>query len=117
MTHILIVDDEPEIRDVYRRLLTDEGYSVSEAADAVEAHEILVKNHIDLVLLDIKMPDIDGVTMHDIIQFVHSQSKVIIASVYPVDHQMELIQEAADFFDKSQGATVLLDKITHALAP
>ena len=116
MAQILIVDDEPEIRDVYRRFLADEGYSVFEAADAVEAHETLVANHIDLVLLDIRMPDIDGVTMNEVIQFAHSRSKVIIASVYPVNRQMELIQEAADFFDKAQGPAVLLDMIRRVLA-
>ncbi len=61
--HILVVDDEPEIRNLVREILEDEGYEVSVAADAREAREARRRRAPDLVLLDIWMPDVDGITL------------------------------------------------------
>lgn len=57
---ILIADDEAEIRDVLRLYLEKDGYEVAEAADGVEAMEMLRKEKTDLVILDIMMPGLDG---------------------------------------------------------
>ncbi len=57
---ILVADDEPEIRDVLRLYLEKDGYEVTEAADGVEAMKILKDERIDLVVLDIMMPGLDG---------------------------------------------------------
>lgn len=57
---ILIADDEAEIRDVLHLYLEKEGYEVYEAADGAQAMEFLKKVPIDLVILDIMMPGIDG---------------------------------------------------------
>ncbi|NND37509.1 MAG: sigma-54-dependent Fis family transcriptional regulator [Gammaproteobacteria bacterium] len=61
--NILVVDDEADIRTLIEEILTDEGYRVSTAADAAEAREQLVASQPDLVLLDIWMPDTDGITL------------------------------------------------------
>lgn len=60
---ILIVDDEDGIRDSLTDILEDEHYLVSSAANATEARIEYLKNPPDLVLLDIWMPDIDGITL------------------------------------------------------
>lgn len=57
---ILIADDEAEIRDVLRLYLEKEGYEIIEAADGLEADTLLKKEKIDLAILDIMMPGLDG---------------------------------------------------------
>lgn len=57
---ILIADDEAEIRDVLRLYLEKEGYEIVEAADGLEADRLLKKEEIDLAILDIMMPGLDG---------------------------------------------------------
>lgn len=60
---ILIVDDERRIVEELRDIFSREGYSVASAVDGERALEQFDKNEIDLVLLDIKMPKIDGVVV------------------------------------------------------
>ena len=60
---ILVVDDESEIRSLLKEILTDEGYDVAVAADAQEARDSRSQANPDLVLLDIWMPDTDGITL------------------------------------------------------
>ncbi|WP_420564764.1 response regulator [Thalassobaculum sp.] len=61
--HILIVDDEAEIRDLVTEYLTDEGLRVSSAADSTGMREVLAREAVDLVILDIKLPGEDGLTL------------------------------------------------------
>lgn len=63
MASILVVDDELGIRDLLFEILDDEGHSVELAANAAQAREIRSRLTPDLVLLDIWMPDTDGVTL------------------------------------------------------
>ncbi|MDP6437667.1 MAG: sigma-54 dependent transcriptional regulator [Gammaproteobacteria bacterium] len=60
---ILVVDDESGIRSTIHEILSDEGYAVKTAADAHEASEFYKSDKPDLVLLDIWMPDMDGITL------------------------------------------------------
>jgi len=62
MAKLLIVDDDPHIRELLRVILTKEGFSVVEAADGEAAISSLEKNKIDLIILDIMMPNMDGWT-------------------------------------------------------
>lgn len=57
---ILVVDDEPDLRLMLRVKLKQQGFEVTEAVDGAEALEILTHTTPDLVLLDLRMPDIDG---------------------------------------------------------
>ena len=61
--HILIVDDEPEIRKIIQEILIDEGYSTSTASSAVEARNMANNKKPDLVFLDIWMPEEDGISL------------------------------------------------------
>lgn len=60
MTKILIVDDDPHIRELARVFLQDEGFTIYEAADGVEALTLLESVAVELVVLDIMMPNMDG---------------------------------------------------------
>jgi two-component system, OmpR family, response regulator len=63
MTQILIVDDDPHIRELLRLLLQNEGFEIREAGDGVEALALLESAKADLVILDIMMPNMDGWTL------------------------------------------------------
>jgi two-component system KDP operon response regulator KdpE len=59
--HVLVVDDEPALRKVFRTSLAASGFAIKEARNGEEAVEILPQHPFDLVLLDINMPGIGGV--------------------------------------------------------
>ena len=63
MANILVVDDELGIRELLSEILNDEGHTVDLAENAAQARKARLENHYDLVLLDIWMPDTDGVTL------------------------------------------------------
>ena len=63
MANILVVDDELGIRDLLQEILNDEGHTVEVAENAQQAREARLRDRPDLVLLDIWMPDMDGVTL------------------------------------------------------
>lgn len=60
---ILVVDDEADIRGLLKEILSEEGYEVDVAADAGQARAARARQSPDLVLLDIWMPDVDGITL------------------------------------------------------
>ena len=60
---ILVVDDEPEIRNLVKEILEDENYEVAMAADGQSARKALRDRRPELILLDIWMPDVDGITL------------------------------------------------------
>src|SRR5690349_22865069 len=61
--HILVVDDEADIRTLLKEILSEEGYDVDIAADAGQARAARARQLPDLVLLDIWMPDVDGISL------------------------------------------------------
>jgi len=62
-SQVLVVDDEADIRALIQDILSDEGYGVTAAADAGEARDARADKKFDLILLDIWMPDTDGITL------------------------------------------------------
>jgi len=60
---LLIIDDEKDIRDSLKDILDDEGYEIHQAANALEAKKVKLSQTFDLILLDIWMPDIDGLSL------------------------------------------------------
>ncbi|MGG3310697.1 response regulator transcription factor [Paenibacillus lautus] len=61
MNTVLVVDDDSEIRDVIHVYLRNEGYRVIEAADGLEALDIIKRTSVQLVILDVMMPRMDGI--------------------------------------------------------
>ncbi|WP_128100977.1 response regulator transcription factor [Paenibacillus sp. DCT19] len=68
MKHLLLVDDDAHIRALLRYVMTKEGYQVIEAEDGVEAIERLRENSIDLAIIDIMMPRMDGLELCNVIR-------------------------------------------------
>ncbi len=62
-SNILVIDDEEDIRTLIEEILSDEGYRVQTAGDAAQARQQIKARRPDLVLLDIWMPDTDGITL------------------------------------------------------
>lgn len=88
---ILIVDDEPVIVKSCERILTPEGYSVDGASNGREAMGKLGKNGFDLVITDLKMPDIDGIELIRWIRNSKPDTGIIVITGYP---SQESIKEA-----------------------
>jgi CheY-like chemotaxis protein len=60
---VLVVEDEPVIRELMAILLEEEGYVVRQAVDGLEALEVMERHGVDLVLSDVKMPRLDGASL------------------------------------------------------
>ena len=80
MSHILVIDDEPGIRTVLRDVLNDEGYRVTVAEDGFEGLDILRERTIDLVLLDVWLPNKGGIDVLKEIKASWPDREVIIIS-------------------------------------
>ena len=78
---ILYVEDNPDNRSLIRRVLQAEGYLVVEAVNAAQALEKLEYNQIDLVLMDINMPDMDGYTLTAKIKSIQKFKTIPIIAV------------------------------------
>ena len=79
---VLIIDDEPELRNLIRRLLELEGFSVLTAGTSAEALEILHKNEIDIVVSDVRLPDKSGLELLPIIKKQFPSIENIILTAY-----------------------------------
>ena len=114
MNTILIVDDETKIRNMYHKYLSAKGFNILEASNAMEAYNILMRkntNPVDIILLDINMPETNGEILYNVTKLIHKNFKIIVSSVYPIDDQMEIIKGAAAYFDKSHNLTELIETI------
>ena len=63
LAHILVVDDDREIRSLVSRFLTEHGFKTSDAADARKAVQVLKSTKVDLVILDLMLPGEDGLSL------------------------------------------------------
>jgi len=78
---ILYVEDNPDNRNLIRRVLNAEGYAVVEASQANQAFSKLETEHIDLILMDINMPDMDGYTLTAKIKQMDKYKNIPIVAV------------------------------------
>ncbi|WP_428939557.1 sigma-54-dependent transcriptional regulator [Fontivita pretiosa] len=79
---ILIVEDETVLRQSLAELLREEGYEVLEAGDGKAAYQIAVDRPVDLVLSDVRMPEMDGLALLSHLQKVAPQTPVIMMTAY-----------------------------------
>jgi two-component system OmpR family response regulator len=78
MAKILIVDDDPHIRKLIRVILSDEGFTILEAEDGKDALSLLDSEKVDLIILDIMMPNMDGWDLCENIRTYYSDSLPIL---------------------------------------
>jgi len=118
LAHILVVDDEPDIRQLVREILEDEGYEVSVAEDAATARHARRNRRADLTLLDIWMPDTDGITLlKEWSETTDLDAPVIMMSGHgTVETAVEATRLGAyDFIEKPLSMAKLLLTVRHAL--
>ncbi|WP_298293802.1 response regulator [Thiomonas sp.] len=118
MASILVVDDEMGIRELLSEILNDEGHSVSLAENAAQARQMRAQSRPDLVLLDIWMPDTDGVTL--LKEWASSGQltmPVIMMSGHgTIDHAVEATRIGAmAFLEKPIALQKLLQAVSQAL--
>ncbi|MCH7645762.1 MAG: response regulator [Nitrospinae bacterium] len=82
MKRILVIDDEENIRLLYKEELADEGYEVSVAASAEEALVKIETERPDLITLDIRMPGVDGIEFLRLLRERDRDLPVIIVTAY-----------------------------------
>jgi DNA-binding NtrC family response regulator len=118
-SNVLVVDDEADIRALIQDILSDEGYGVTVAADADEARSARAETKFDLILLDIWMPDTDGVTLlREWSDTGDLACPVVIMSGHgTVDTAVEATRLGAfDFVEKPLSLAKLLRTVEAALA-
>jgi DNA-binding response OmpR family regulator len=114
---ILIVDDEVNIRRLYEAELAGEGYEVLKAADAAEAIRLFRSESPDLVVLDIRLPDRDGLDVLTQMISERRQAHIVLNSAYPA-FRSDFHSWAADaYLVKSSDLTELRDTIRSILFP
>ena len=113
MGKVLIVDDDNDLRAVVGDMLKEEGFEVSEAKDGVTALGAIKKNMPDAVLLDLKMPGLDGIEVMQEIRKIDPRIPVIIMTAHgDIPTAVEAIQKGAyDFTIKPPD----FDKLIFAL--
>lgn len=91
---ILVVDDEPIVIRSCERILKDEGYNVESALGGREAIIMMEKKAYDLVITDLKMPEVDGITLIKWVTKSRPDSGIVVITGYP---SQETIKDALDF--------------------
>jgi two-component system, NtrC family, response regulator AtoC len=111
--NILIVDDEPSVRESLRDWFEDEGYLVQTACDAAEALNVVRDKSFDIILLDIKMPGMDGLALQDRLREFDSEIIIIIITAFAaVDSAVRALKAGAfDYVTKP----VDPDELTHLI--
>lgn len=82
MKKILVIDDEPIVRTSCARILTPEGYDVQSADSGMKGLALMEKEAFRLVLLDLKMPDMDGLEVLEKINAAWPDTKVVMITGY-----------------------------------
>lgn len=94
--HILVVDDEPLVRRSLSEFLTLQGYTVSSASNGKEALELLKTYTADIVISDIKMPELDGIQLLKHIKKEHADTPVILITGYgSIENAVRAVKEGA----------------------
>ena len=116
MYRVMVVDDEQNLRLLYEKALRKDGYEVLSAASGEEALEMFRKEEPHLVILDIKMPGLDGVEVMSKMLSINNKLPVILNTAY-ASYQDNFTTWAADaYVVKSADLTELRNRVREILA-
>lgn len=115
---ILLVEDEENLQETLRLNFELEGYSVSSAYTGAEALDILRQEHFDLIILDIMLPEIDGITVCENIRLSDSEIPILMLSArnQSADRVLGLKKGADDYLTKPFNLEELLIRVKKLLA-
>ncbi len=118
IVHILVTDDERAIRNTLKEILEFEGYQVSTAESGDTALELIKKEHIDLMLLDIKMQGMDGLeTLKAVREKGYEFPVIMISGHGTIEIAVEATKQGAhDFLEKPPDLNRLLIAVRNALS-
>jgi DNA-binding NtrC family response regulator len=116
---VLVVDDDPIILESCRRVLEAEGFTVSLATSAAEGLEALEGRAFDLLLADIKMPEVDGLQLLALARKRHPRVPVLLMSGYPTSETVAATMEggADGFLAKPFTPEELVSAVVRAARP
>ncbi|MCD6431342.1 response regulator [Candidatus Bathyarchaeota archaeon] len=118
---ILVVDDDENIRKVLAKILEDEGYTVESVGTAKEAIEITKRKFYNLALIDIRLPDMEGVKLLTKIRDTTPKMRKIIITGYPtLRNAIEAVNKGADAyivkpFDMDKALNVIKEQLKKQL--
>ena len=116
MPRVLIIDDEPAIRRAMCGILSNEGYTTTDAASALEALPMLNENVFDAIFCDIKMPQMDGIEFLEKAKTVTDTPIIIISGHGTIDIAVDAIKKGAyDFIEKPIDLNRMLITLRNAL--
>lgn len=117
MFHILVVDDDKNIRILMKEILEEENYTVSTAADGNAALEVMDKEHIDLVILDIMMPNMDGYEFTKVLRECQNDLPILMVSAkqLPADRKKGYRLGIDDYMSKPVDEEEMLLRIKNLL--
>lgn len=115
--HLLVVDDDPKLRELVRRYLSENGFDVSIAQDGPSMNRLLQREPFDLVVLDIMMPGEDGLSIVRRLRGAGDQTPVIMLTAKgdDVDRIVGLEMGADDYLSKPFNPRELLARINAVL--
>ena len=99
---ILVIDDEPRIRDACRMILQEEGFEVALASDGDEGVQMIQERHFDIILVDLMMPGLSGLEVLSLVKERHPDTVVIVITGYAtLEHSISAMKRGAfDFVPK-----------------
>ncbi len=102
MIKILIIEDEYNIRKLFSKYLSNQGYETIEAEDGQKAVQIFEKEHIDLIITDVMMPIMDGITLTNKIRISHPELPILMLTALDSfeDKEKGFISGADDYMVK-----------------
>lgn len=102
MFHILVVDDDKNTRLLFRAVLEDAGYTVSAAENGEEALAVLDREYVDLVVLDVMMPKLDGYEFTRILRKTDNNLPILMVSAkqLPEDKHRGFLAGTDDYMTK-----------------
>ncbi len=116
MSKILVIDDERSIRNTLREILSYEKYEVDDAADGITAIELVKNNKYDVILCDIKMPQMDGLEVLEKLMPITMSPIVMISGHGTIETAVEAIKKGAyDYIAKPLDLNRLLITLRNAL--
>ncbi len=116
MAKILVIDDERSIRNTLRDILENEGYKVDDAEDGIEGLKLVNSKKYDVILLDIKMPRMDGLEVLEHIMKITDTPVVMISGHGTIETAVEAIKKGAfDYIAKPLDLNRLLITLRNAL--
>lgn len=115
--NILVIDDEPDITTLIQDILEDEGYSVDIANTGGQGRDLVQRQPYDLMLLDVWLPDIDGISLlKEFLTLSHNPAMVMMSGHATIETAVEATKlGAVDFLEKPLSLARLLATVEHAL--